>query len=108
MTTGLSRRRSDPKSAGPAGSAAHWTERHGLFGGLATYLAGQLLFVQRMHLALSGVRLVAVGVLLAGIPLAALVPPLAALALLVLIVAALVVVDTIRHADLRRQLRGSS
>ncbi|MFF0153439.1 low temperature requirement protein A [Micromonospora sp. NPDC005203] len=79
-----------------------------LFGGLATYLAGQLLFVQRMHMALNVVRLVAVGVLLAGIALAALVPPLAALALLVLIVAALIVVDTARHSDLRRQLRGSS
>ncbi|WP_410817410.1 low temperature requirement protein A [Micromonospora sp. 050-3] len=79
-----------------------------LFGGLATYLAGQLLFVQRMHMALSVVRLVAVGVLLAGIPLAALVPPLAALALLVLILTALIVVDTVRHTDLRRQLRGRS
>lgn len=59
-------------------------------------------------MALSGVRLIAVGVLLAGIPLTALVPPLAALAALVLTLTAVIVVDTVRHADLRRQLRGNS
>jgi low temperature requirement protein LtrA len=56
-----------------------------LFGGMALYLAGQLLFERRIHRALSVPRLVAAGVLLA----------------------ALIVVETTRYAQTRRDLRGA-
>jgi low temperature requirement protein LtrA len=56
-----------------------------LFGGIALYLAGQLLFKRRMHRTLSLPRLVATGVLLA----------------------ALIGVETTRYAQARRDLRGA-
>jgi hypothetical protein len=57
-----------------------------LFGGVALRLAGQLLFKRRMHNLLSLPPLVATGVLLA----------------------ALIVVETTRYAQIRRSLRGAS
>jgi low temperature requirement protein LtrA len=78
-----------------------------LFGGLALYLAGHLLFKRRMHNKLSLPRLVAVGVLLAALPAAAVLPPLAGLAGLVVILAALIVVETTRYAQARRSIRGT-
>ena len=78
-----------------------------LFGGVALYLAGHLLFERRMHHALSRPRLVAAGVLLAALPAAVVLPPLAGLAGLVLILAALIVVETTRYAQTRRSLRGA-
>ncbi|HEY3259040.1 MAG TPA: low temperature requirement protein A [Pseudonocardiaceae bacterium] len=78
-----------------------------LFGGVALYLAGQLLFKRRMHSALSLPRLVATCVLLAALPAAAVLPPLAGLAGLVVIMAALIVVETTRYAPVRRSLRGT-
>jgi low temperature requirement protein LtrA len=78
-----------------------------LFGGVALYLAGQLLFKRRMHNALSVPRLLAAGVLLAALPAAVVLPPLVGLAGLVLILAALIVVETTRYAPLRRSLRGT-
>jgi hypothetical protein len=60
-----------------------------LFGGVALYLVGQLLFKRRMHSALSLPRLVTAGVLLAALPATAVLPPLAGLAGLVVILAAL-------------------
>jgi low temperature requirement protein LtrA len=77
-----------------------------LFGGVALYLAGYLLFKQRMHSTLSLPRLVATGVLLAALPAAIVLPPLAGLAGLVLILAVLVSVETTRYAQTRRSLRG--
>jgi low temperature requirement protein LtrA len=77
-----------------------------LFGGVALYLAGQLLFKRRMHHLLSLPRLVATGVLLAALPAAVVLPPLVGLAGLVLILAVLIVVETTRYAQLRRNLRG--
>jgi hypothetical protein len=65
-----------------------------LFGGVALYLAGELLFKRRMHSTLSLPRLVAIGVLLAALPAAVVLPPLVGLAGLVLILAALIVVET--------------
>src|SRR5215216_3811220 len=61
-----------------------------LFGGAALYLAGYLVFKQRMHGALGLPRLVTVGVLLAALPAAIVLPPLVGLAGLALILAALV------------------
>jgi low temperature requirement protein LtrA len=78
-----------------------------LFGGLALYLAGHLLFKRRMHSTLSLPRLVATCVLLAAVPAAVVLPPLAGLAALVVIVAVLIVVETTRYAQLRRSIRGT-
>ena len=58
------------------------------FGGVTLYLAGYLLFKQRTHSKLG-------------------LPPLAGLAALVLILAALIVVETTRYAQIRRSLRGA-
>jgi low temperature requirement protein LtrA len=76
-----------------------------LLGGVALYLAGQLLFKRRIHSTLSLPRLVTIGVLLAALPAAVVLPPLAGLAGLVLFLAALVMVETIRYAEDRRSLR---
>jgi low temperature requirement protein LtrA len=78
-----------------------------LVGGVVLYLAGQLLFKRRMHNALSLPRLVTIGVLLVALPAAVLAPPLAGLAGLVVILAALIVVETTRYAQTRRSLRGT-
>jgi low temperature requirement protein LtrA len=69
-----------------------------LFGGVALYLAGHLLFKQRMHGTLSLPRL-------AALPAAIVLPPLVGLAGLVLILAALAGVETTRYAQARRSLR---
>jgi low temperature requirement protein LtrA len=76
-----------------------------LFGGAALYLAGYLVFKQRMHGALGLPRLVTVGVLLAALPAAIVLPPLVGLAGLVLILTALVSFETTRYAQTRRSLR---
>ena len=76
-----------------------------LFGGAALYLAGYLVFKQRMHGALGLPRLVAIGVLLAALPAAIVLPPLVGLAGLVLILAALASFETTRYAQTRRSLR---
>jgi hypothetical protein len=52
-------------------------------------------------------RLVATGVLLAALPAAIVLPPLVGLAGLVVILAALIVVETTRYAQIRRSLRGA-
>jgi low temperature requirement protein LtrA len=98
---------------GVEGVVAHAGEREplgvfyalALFGGVALYLTGQLLFKRRMHNRLSLPRLLATGVLLAALPAAVALPPLAGLAGLVLILAALIVVETTRFAQTRRSLR---
>jgi low temperature requirement protein LtrA len=79
-----------------------------LFGGAALYLAGELLFKQRMHGTLSLPRLVAIGVLVVALPAVVALPPLAGLAGLVLILAGLVTVETTRYAQARRSLRGEA
>ena len=78
-----------------------------LFGGVALYLAGYLLFKRRMHGALSLPRLMAIGMLLAALPAAVVLPPLAGLAGLVVILAALIAIETTRYAQIRRSLRGT-
>jgi ABC-type branched-subunit amino acid transport system permease subunit len=78
-----------------------------LFGGVALYLVGHLLFKRRIHSALSLPRLVAMCVLLAALPAAVFLPPLVGLAGLVLILAALVVVETTHYAQTRRSLRNA-
>ena len=98
---------------GVEGVLAHAGEREplgafyalALFGGVMLYLAGQLLFKRRMHNTLSLPRLVTIGVLLAALPAAVVLPPLAGLAGLVVILAALIVVETTLYAQARRNLR---
>jgi low temperature requirement protein LtrA len=75
-----------------------------LFGGVALYLAGSLVFTRRMHGVLGLARLVAIGVFLAVLPAAVVLPPLAGLAGLVLILAALIVVETTRYGQTRGSL----
>ena len=76
-----------------------------LYGGFALYLAGHLLFKQRMYAALSVPRLVTVGVLLLALPAAAFLPPLVGLAGLVLLLGVLIGVETRRYAALRAGVR---
>jgi low temperature requirement protein LtrA len=78
-----------------------------LFGGVALYLAGYLLFKQRMQGRMTRTRPVATCVLLAALPAAVVLPPLAGLAGLVVILTALIVVETMRYAQVRRNLRGA-
>jgi low temperature requirement protein LtrA len=76
-----------------------------LYGGFTLYLAGHLLFKQRMYAALSVPRLVTVGVLLLALPAAAFLPPLVGLAALVLLLGVLIGVETRRYAALRAGVR---
>jgi low temperature requirement protein LtrA len=76
-----------------------------LYAGFALYLAGHLLFKQRMYAALSVPRLVTVGVLLLVLPAAAFLPPLVGLAALVLLLGALIGVETSRYAALGAGVR---
>ena len=73
-----------------------------LYGGFALYLAGHLLFKQRLYATPSRPRLVTMGVLLLGIPAGAGTPPLVGLAGLVLVLGVLIVVETRRYAALRK------
>ena len=76
-----------------------------LYGGFALYLAGHLLFKQRMYAALSVPRLITVGVLLLALPAASFLPPLVGLAALVLLLGVLIGVETRRYAALRAGVR---
>jgi low temperature requirement protein LtrA len=76
-----------------------------LYGGFTLYLAGHLVFKQRMYAALSVPRLVTVGVLLLALPAAAFLPPLVGLAALVLLLGALIGVETSRYAALGADVR---
>ena len=76
-----------------------------LYGGFALYLAGHLLFKQRMYTALSVPRLVTVGVLLLALPAAAFLPPLVGLAGLVVLRGVLIGVESRRYAALRTGVR---
>ena len=75
-----------------------------LYGGFALYLAGHLLFKQRVYATLSAPRLVAVCLLLLALPAAALLPPLVGLAGLVLLLLALIGVETTRYAAVRTRV----
>ncbi|GIF46232.1 low temperature requirement protein LtrA [Asanoa ferruginea] len=78
-----------------------------LFGGLALYLAGHLVFEHRMHRTRSLPRLLTACALLLVAPAAAVLPPLAGLAGLVVILIGLIVVETGQHAEIRQRLRGA-
>jgi hypothetical protein len=75
-----------------------------LYGGFALYLAGHLLFKQRMYATLSVPRLVMV-VLLFALPAAAYLPSLIGLAGLVLLLVVLIGLETRRYATLGAGVR---
>jgi low temperature requirement protein LtrA len=78
-----------------------------LYGGTALYLAGHLFFKRRVLGSTSRERPFALAALLLALPLAIVLPPLAALAGVVLILAALIAVESVRYADDRRGLRAA-
>jgi low temperature requirement protein LtrA len=75
-----------------------------LFGGAAVYLAGQLLFKNRLRSHLSRPRLIATVLLAAVAPLAARIPPLAALTVLIVVLGALIAIETVHYAPIRQEL----
>ena len=76
-----------------------------LVGGVAIYLVGHVAFKWRTQHILYWPRLVAAAVLVALSPLLGQVPALVALAVVALVTVALVVFETIHHAELREQIR---
>ncbi|MGH3586747.1 MAG: low temperature requirement protein A, partial [Pseudonocardia sp.] len=76
-----------------------------LYGGAALYLLGHIAFKRHLTGELNVERLVVVVVLLALIPAAAMLPALGTLAILALVLCALIGYETVRHAELRRQIR---
>jgi len=76
-----------------------------LYGGLALYLAGHLFFKRRVLGSPSRERTLALAALLLTLPAATALPPLAALAGVVLILGALITVESVRYADQRRGVR---
>jgi low temperature requirement protein LtrA len=78
-----------------------------LYGGTALYLAGHLFFKRRVLGSTSRERPFALAALLLALPLAIVLPPLAALAGVVLILGALIAVESVRYADDRRGVRAA-
>jgi low temperature requirement protein LtrA len=78
-----------------------------LYGGLALYLAGQLFFKRRVLGSTSRERPFALAALLLALPAAIVLPPLAALAGVVVILGALIAVESTRYADQRRGVRAA-
>jgi low temperature requirement protein LtrA len=76
-----------------------------LVGGVALYLVGHVAFKWRTRHELYWPRLIAAVVLAALTPLLGQLPALASLAVVALVPAALVVFETIHHAELRAQIR---
>ena len=76
-----------------------------LYGGVALYLAGHVLFKRRVLGSTSRERPVALAALLIAIPVGIVAPPLAAMAGVVLILGALIAVESVRYADHRRGVR---
>jgi low temperature requirement protein LtrA len=81
-----------------------WFYAGALYGGAALYVAGLLLFGRIMLGIWGGIRLAALGLLLAGIPLTTVLPPVAALAGVVMVLAAVAAAETRRYAELRRRV----
>lgn len=78
-----------------------------LYGGVALYLVGHLLFGHRMHRVLGRPQLLAACAVLAAAPAAVALPPLTGLAGVVGILTVLIVVETVRYAQVRRSLQGT-
>jgi low temperature requirement protein LtrA len=78
-----------------------------LYGGVGLYLLGVLLVKRRVLGTWSTERLAALALVLATMPLAIVLPPLGALGLLVAVLSALIVVETLRHSATRRLVRSA-
>jgi low temperature requirement protein LtrA len=76
-----------------------------LFGGVALYLAGLLIFKWRLRMGIGIPRAVAVVVLLVAWPIAAFGPALLALAVAVVLMSVLIVFESIRYAEDRAAVR---
>jgi len=76
-----------------------------LYGGLALYVAGHVLFNRRVLGSTSRERPIALAALLIAIPVGIVAPPLAAMAGVVLILGALIAVESVRYAEHRRGVR---
>jgi low temperature requirement protein LtrA len=79
-----------------------------LFGGTSLYLAGHAAFWRRAGGKVKGWRLAGASLLLALTPVGAAIPALAALALTVAVTGAVVVIETLRYADVRAEVRRSA
>jgi low temperature requirement protein LtrA len=76
-----------------------------LYGGVSCYLAGIGFFWLRVARRVKWLRFGAAVLVLAATPVAALLPPLVALAVLVVAGGVLIVVESVRYADHRREIR---
>lgn len=90
----------DPEPLGLFGACA-------LYGGVACYLAGVGFFWLRASGHVKWLRFGAAVILVAMVPVAALLPPLVALAVLLGACVALIAVETARYADHRREIRAA-
>jgi low temperature requirement protein LtrA len=79
-----------------------------LYGGAVLYLLGHIGFKRFVTGSLNIERLVVVVVLLALIPVAAMLPALVSLAVLAVVLSALIGFETFRYAEQRRQVRGAA
>jgi low temperature requirement protein LtrA len=79
-----------------------------LYGGAALYLLAHVGFKRYVAGSLNVERLVVVAVLLALIPVMAMVPALVALAVLAVVLSALIGYETFRYAEQRQQVRGAA
>ncbi len=79
-----------------------------LYGGVVAYLLGHVAFRMRNIHTLNVHRLVAVGVVLALAPVAAMLPALAALAVVTAVLVGLVAYETVRFAAARAEVRHSA
>lgn len=79
-----------------------------LYGGVALYLLGHVLFARRMFGSWNGARMTTIATLAAAVPVANAIPALATLGLLAGILAVMVGYETIRYADSRTAVRSRS
>ncbi len=87
------------------GEDLEWVSAFALLGGIATYLAGLVVFRYRQKHTLNRNKPVAGVVLLAMIPLATVIPALATLAIATALLAVLVVVEHVGYDERRDELR---
>lgn len=82
-----------------------WFGASALYGGVSCYLAGVAFFWLRVARNVKWLRFGAAVLFLAGVPIAALLPPLVALAVIVTACAVLILVESARYAEPRREIR---
>jgi low temperature requirement protein LtrA len=93
------------KSLEHVGDPLHTVPAAALLGGVAVYLLAHVAFRLRVVHRFSSQRLVCAIVLVALLPLAVEVPALATMAIVAALLAALIVYESVRFAELRDRLR---